>query len=106
VATYSTGIAVTFNGVAFEEVTDLAWSFGGGLPKGRSVIWTDDVGSLTLTCLGGANLSTSLYGTRADLAVSGGGQSLTCKAVYEGLSVAPQLNGVTQYSVSFKLLDG
>jgi hypothetical protein len=31
---------------------------------------------------------------------------LTSKAVYEGLSVAPELNGVTRYTVTFRLLDG
>jgi hypothetical protein len=106
VATYSTGITATFGSTTFTEVTDLAWTYGGALPRGRSVVWTDDVGSVSLTCLGSAGVSTASYGVRNDLTISGGGANLTCKAVYEGLSVSPELNGVTRYTVTFKILDG
>ena len=105
-ATYSTGISVTFDGTAFAEVTDLSWNYGGAMPKGRSSTWTDDLGGVSVSCLGTANITTAKYGTRADLVVSGGGASLTHKAVYESLSVAPELNGVTRYAVTFRLLDG
>jgi hypothetical protein len=104
VATYSTGITATWGGVAFEEVTDLAWTYGSA-PRGRSDIWTDDAGTVSITCLGGANTGIGEYGLRKDLALSGGGQSLTNKAIWESLSVAPELNGVTRYTVTFKLLD-
>lgn len=105
-ATYSTGITATFGSTTFAEVTDLAWSYGGALPKGRSVAWTDEVGSVTLTCLGSAGVTTSNYGQRNDLTISGGGSNLTSKAVYIGLGVAPELNGITRYTVTFKILDG
>lgn len=105
-ATYSTGIAATWGGVAFQEIVDLSWSYGGGPSKGRSIIWTDDVGSVSLTCLNSANASTSEYGLRKQLVLSGGGQSLTANAVWESVSVAPELNGVTKFTVTFKLLDG
>lgn len=105
-ATHSTGITATFGGTTFGEVTDLSWTYGGALPKGRSAIWTDDVGSVTLTCLGSAGVTTASYGLRGDLVISGGGSNLTCKAVYVGLSVSPELNGVTRYTVTFTILDG
>ena len=105
-AAYSTGISATFDGTSFAEVTDLSWQYGGGLPKGRSSTWTDEVGSVSIACLGTANISTAKYGTRADLVLTGGGVSLTSKAVYESLSVTPELNGVTRYTVTFRLLDG
>jgi len=105
VATYSAGIQASWGGVSFVEITDLSWQYGGGMPKGRGVDWTDDRGSLTLTCLGSANMSTSEYGTVKTLAVSGGGTDLTLYAIYESLSVAPELNGVTRYTVTFKFLD-
>lgn len=105
-ATLSTGITVTFAGTSFAEVTDLSWSYGGAPAKGRSVVWTDDVGSVTLTCLASTAISTANYGARGDLVISGGGSTLTSKAVYEGLNVAPELNGVTRYTVTFRLLDG
>ena len=105
-ATYSTGVTATFGSTTFAEVTDLAWSYGGALPKGRDAVWTDEIGSVTLTCLGSAGVTTANYGLRNDLAIAGGGAGLTCKAVYIGLGVAPELNGVTRYTVTFKILDG
>lgn len=105
-ATYSTGISVTWDGTAFSEVTDLTWSYGGSIPKGRSVLWSDDIGAVSLTCLGIANVSSAQYGKRSTLTISGGGATLTTLAVYEGFSVTPEVNGVTRYSVTFKILDG
>lgn len=105
-ATPSTGVSATWEGVAFVEVYDLSWSWGGGLPKGRSVIWTDDAGSVTLSCYGTANVSTANYGQRGQLSLSGGGASLTTPAVFESLSVQYGLNDVTRFTVTFKILDG
>lgn len=105
-AILSTGITVTFGVTTFAEVTDLAWSYGGGLPKGRGDYWTDDVGSVTVACLGTSGVATANYGVRDDLEIFGGGANLTCKAVCEGLNVAPELNGVTRFTVTFKILDG
>jgi hypothetical protein len=102
VASRSEGISVTWNGTAFQEVTDLSWSYGGD-GKGRSVAWTDAPGSVAIACLGTANTSTALWNTRAEVAISGGGQSLTAQAVWESVSVASELNGVTRYSVTLKL---
>lgn len=104
-ATYSTGVAVTWNSIAFQEVTGLSWTYGGGPSKGRSVRWTDDAGTVAVSCLGTANTSISDYGKRATLSIDGGGQSLTNPAVWESLSVANEVNGVTRYTVTLKLLD-
>ena len=104
-ATYSTGITVTWNATTFQEVTGLSWTYGGGPSKGRSVEWTDDVGTVSIECLGGNNTSTSNYGLRRTLTITGGGQSLTSPAVWESLSVANELNGITRYTVTLKLLD-
>jgi hypothetical protein len=51
-------------------------------------------------------MNTGEYGKRKDFAVSGGGVSLTFKAVCTGVSATPQLNGVTRYTFTAKLLDG
>jgi hypothetical protein len=106
VASFSTGVAVTWGGSAFSEVVGLDWTYGGGAPKGRSVEWTDDAGSVSIAALGTANVSISEYGRRKQLVISGGGQSLTVQAVWESLSVANELNGVTRYTVTLKILDG
>ena len=105
-ASYATGITVTWNAVAFQEVTGLSWSYGGGPSKGRSVAWTDDVGTVAIECLGSNNTSTSNYGTRAELSISGGGQTLTNKAVWESVAVASEVNDVTRFTVTLRLLDG
>lgn len=104
-ADYSAGISVTWNGIAFQEVTGLSWTYGGGPSKGRDVAWTDDAGSLSIECLGTNNTGIGNYGVRASLVISGGGQSLTNNAVWESLSVASEVNGVTRYTVTLKLLD-
>lgn len=104
-ATYSTGITATWGGAAFTEVVDLSWSYGGALPKGRNDRWTDELGTVSVTCLGSANTSTGEYGQRKQIVISGGGSTLTHYAVWEGISVAPELNGVTKYTVTFRLVD-
>ena len=104
-ASFSTGVAVTWGGVPFTEVVGLDWTYGGGAPKGRNVEWTDDAGSVSIAALGTANVSISEYGRRKELVISGGGQSLTNYAVWESLSVSNEVNGVTRYIVTLKLLD-
>jgi hypothetical protein len=106
VATYSTGVSVTWGGVAFVEVVGVPTTYAGGASKGRSVVWTDEAGSVTVECLGSTNVSTSEYGLRKQLVISGGGMSLTSYAIYQGFVMTPEVNGVTRYTVTFKLLDG
>lgn len=104
-AQYSQGVSVTWGGVAFSEVVGLDWQYG-STPKGRSVEWTDAAGTVSVVSLGAANTSISEYGLRKVLVISGGGQYLTSYAVWESLDVANEVNGVTRYTVTFKLLDG
>lgn len=104
-ATISSGITATWGGTTFTEVVDLSWSYGGALPKGRNDRWTDELGEVSITCLGTANTSTSEYGHRKTIAITGGGASLTHHAVWEAMSVAPELNGVTKYTITFRLVD-
>ncbi len=105
-ATYSTGISATWGGVAFSEVVGLSWSYGGGSPKGRGSDWTDDLGSVSLTCLGSANAAKSNYGQRKLLVIAGGGNDLTEYASWESVAVANEVNGVTRYTITLKILDG
>ena len=94
-ATFSTGISVTWGGVAFTEVVGMPVTYGGGASRGRSVVWTDQAGNVTVECLGSANISTSEYGLRKQLVISGGGVNLTSQAVYEGFQMTPEVNGRT-----------
>ena len=102
-AIYSTGVTVTFAGTTFTEVRNVAWNFGGGQSEGRSVVWRANPGKITVDLIGG--VFTSLYGTKGTMTISGGGVNLACFAVCTNISVASELNGVTQYSVEFDILD-
>lgn len=104
-ATHSQGIVIKWDGTAFQEVSDLSWSYGGALPKGRLSKWTDDLGSVSITCLGTVHMQVSQYGERKNVEITGGGANLTHKAVFESIAVAPELNGVTRYTVTLKLVD-
>lgn len=103
-ATYSTGITVTWDGTAFTEVQELSWS-SGGARQGRDVAWSPDQGTVSVTCLGTQNVARSNFGTRALLVITGGGAGLTSYAAWESVAVAPERNGVTRYTVTLKLLD-
>lgn len=103
-ATYSTGITATWNGVPFTEVQELAWNSGGSMTS-RSVRWSADQGQVTITTLGTANVSRTNFGIRALLSISGGGADLSSYAVWQSVSVTPERNGVTRYAVTLKLVD-
>lgn len=101
-ATYSSGISVTFSGAPVGEVVGLSWTYGGSLPKSRSDNWTDDAGSVTVETLGGA--SSGAYGQVGTLTISGGGMNLTCDACCTSVSAAADLNGVTRHTVVFTII--
>ena len=109
-ATHSTGIAATWGGVAFTEVYELGLPLYGSVRKDRSASgtstgWSDEVGDISISAYGTVNMNTQEYGKRKELAVSGGGVSLTYNAVCTAVSATPELNGVTRYTFTAKLLD-
>ena len=110
-ATDSVDIVASCGGVAFSQVFELALPLSGSVRKdrssnGSSTGWSDEVGDISISTFGDANMSTVEYGKRKSLSVSGGGVSLTYNAVCTGVSATPQLNGVTRYTFTAKLLDG
>lgn len=110
-ATYSSGISASWGGTPFVEVYELGLPLYGSVRKdrsssGSSTGWTDEVGDISVAAFGAANMSSSEYGKRKQLVVSGGGVSLTINAVCTGVSATPELNGVTRYTFTAKLLDG
>ena len=110
-ATNSENISATWGGSAFAEVYELGLPLYGSVRKDRSASgtstgWSDEVGNVSISAYGPANMNTSEYGQRKQLVISGGGISLTVNAVCTGVSATPQLNGVTRYTFTAKLLDG
>ena len=102
-ATYSTGIGVTWGGVAFSEVTGLSWTYGGE-NVGRSASFNPRPGSVSITALGTVP-GVGVVGNRGTLTITGGGVNLTQKAALASVGAVAELNGVTRYSVEFTLLD-
>lgn len=110
-ATFSTGISASWGVTPFAEVYELALPLYGGVRKDRSTSsaatgWTDEVGDVSISAYGTANMLSTEYGKRKQLVISGGGVSLTVNAVCTSVSATPELNGVTRYTFTAKLLDG
>jgi hypothetical protein len=110
-AIVSTGISASWGGTPFAEVYELGLPLYGSVRKdrsssGTSTGWSDEVGDVSVSAYGTANMQTSEYGKRKELVVSGGGVSLTLNAVCTAVSATPELNGVTRYTFTAKLLDG
>lgn len=109
-ATISTGITATWGGVTFQEVYGIATSIGGSVRKDRALTatsqgWTDEIGDVSISAFGTANMTLNEYGQRKQLLLSGGGLSLTFNAVCTSTVATPELNGVTRYTFTAKLLD-
>lgn len=102
-ATPSSGISVTWGGFSFSEVTAATHTIG-GTRKGRSAPWYGDTGSATVEMLNGGMASASYCGIVQTLSISGGGISLTMPALYESCGATPEVNGVTRYTVTFRLI--
>lgn len=103
-ATYSTGITVTWGGVDFLEVQELSWTYGGSR-TGRDTEWTGEQGNVTIACLGFNNTNISNFGSRELLEISGGGSTLTTYAAWESVAVTYERNGVTRHTVTLRILD-
>ncbi len=105
-ATTSTGITVTFDGLTFSQVTGLSWDFATGMPVSRSVgpgsAYTPEAGQVTIESLGGA--ATYKYGTRGTVSIQGGGMNLTYTGVLLGTTATASINGVTKYKHVIKLI--
>lgn len=106
-AFYSTGITATWNGYTFLELVslDISWS---GPREDRSSAsssgWIAQGGKVTLVSY---VLAASLadYGKIGTLTLSGGGMNYSGPAMMDGISVTPELNGVTRYSVTLSTID-
>jgi hypothetical protein len=102
-ADYSAGVTATWNGVAFSEVSELRVTHGGALPLARASTWTLDVGTIEMSCLTTANISTANYGKRSLITIAGGGLAYSGKAVLEKFTLAGKVNDVSRYTVTLKV---
>jgi hypothetical protein len=102
-ATYATGVAATWDGLTFGEVTELRVTHGGSLPLARGSTWTLDLGTIEISCLSTANISTAKYGKRADVSITGGGLAYSGKAVLEKFTLQGVANDVARYGVTLRI---
>jgi hypothetical protein len=103
-ATYATGVTVTFDSTNFGEVVDLQVNAGGKFPLARGSTWTFDGGTIDVSCLGAANVSMANYGKKAALTIAGGGLAFSAKAVCERVQLRGTVNDIARYAVLFKIV--
>lgn len=104
-ATYSTGITVTWNSVTFAEVNALSWQHGGARQDrgaGSAQGWTSEPGSITFTFLGSSGATTANFGKRGPITITGGGMDYSGYAIFESLDAQAELNGIVRYTVTLK----
>lgn len=100
-ATYSQGCSVSFAGVALTELASVQLELGGGMPVGRSVVYSPSGGSVSVEALAPGSFNWGQYGS---LSISGGGVSLTYNAVCTGKGATAAANDVTRYTFTFDLI--
>lgn len=120
-AAYALGITATWNGVSFGEVQSIKANIGGALPLARSCNWTNEPGTVDITCLSTAALSPTNYGVMATLSLAGGGDatgdsrgfalggtSFTAKAILQRFeaagSVGDGAGDVMRYAATLRLV--
>lgn len=103
-ATVCTGVSVTWAGTSLGELTEIDVTVGGDLPLGRDSTFAVDAGTISLKCLSTAAIGISQYGIQGTLAISGGGLSVTHKAICQTLTLSGRVNDVARYGATFKLV--
>lgn len=103
-ATLCTGVSVTWGGVSLGEVTEIDVNVGGSLPLGRDSTFAVDAGTISVKCLSTAALGLSQYGLQGTLQITGGGLTLTHKAICQTLTMTGRVNDVAKYGATFKLV--
>jgi len=111
-AGYCTGVAVSWRGTAIGEVTEFRVGAGGSLPLGRGVSggtpWAIDAGTVELASLStaqsGAAMSLGEYGMKGLLSFSGGGLTLTTKAICQTLDITGKVNDVYRFKGVFRIV--
>lgn len=98
------GVTVTWNSIGFGEVTKIDVTRGGALPQARGSTWTLDAGTIEITSLSTAQLTQAQYGTKATLAITGGGLTMTTKAICQTIRMTGTVNDVARYVGTFRIV--
>jgi hypothetical protein len=113
-AGYCTGVTVNWRGTAIGEVTEFRVGAGGSLPLARgsaaatSGAWAMDMGTVELASLSTAAttsaMSLSQYGMKGLLSFSGGGLTLTTKAICQTLDISAKVNDVYRFKGIWRIV--
>lgn len=104
-ATYSTGMTVVWGVHTFAEITSIDIDRYGDLSRGRSVDWNDSAGTVKITTLSSTGVGSANWNQKGLLTITGGSMGLTVNALYMGFSATAEVNGVTKFTVNFKILE-
>jgi hypothetical protein len=103
-ATYCTGVSAIWNSVTLGEVTEIDATIGGSLPLGRDSTFAVDAGVISIKCLATAGIGITNCGIQSTLQLSGGGLTLTHKAICQTLTLTGRVNDIARYGATFKLV--
>lgn len=98
------GVTATWDSTSFGEVTKIDITRGGELPQGRSSRFTVDAGTIEVSSLSTAQLTEPQYGRKALLSFTGGGLTMTTKAICQTLKATGTVNDVTRYVGTFRIV--
>ena len=108
-----TGVSVAWRGTAIGEVSEFRVVAGGSLPLARgssaaaSGAWSLDMGTVELssfsTAQSGVALGLGEYGRKGLLSFSGGGLTLTTKAICQTLDIAG-VQDVYRFKGTFRIV--
>jgi hydrogenase maturation factor HypE len=103
-AGYCTGVAVSWRGTALGEVSEFRINAGGSLPIGRDSTFAVDAGTVEVSSLATAAMKLSEYGTKGLLSFSGGGLTVTTKAICQTLDISAKVNDVYRLKSTFRIV--
>lgn len=101
---YCTGVSAFWCTTQLGLVSEIDVNVGGSLPLGRDSTFSVDAGTISLRCLSTAAIELSQYGVQGTLAITGGGLTLTTKAICQTLTMQGRVNDVARYGATFKLV--
>ena len=103
-AGYCTGVAVSWRGTALGEVSEFRINAGGSLPIGRDSTFAVDAGTVEVSSRATAAMKLSEYGTKGLLSFSGGGLTVTTKAICQTLDISAKVNDVYRLKSTFRIV--
>lgn len=103
-ATLSSGVTASFDGVTLAEVYNVSADLGGGASTSRSKSspFSANGGTLSFEMFGSAG--SDKWGKYGTLTIGGGGINLTCTALCTSVGFAAQVNDAVRRTMTFQVI--